>query len=209
MAEGLYGLLHRRAGADHATIDYWRAFLNSRKRFLEGVLVRSQRVEPLRRERIACSIKAALSWSRQIEPRMCTHYISLWRRDLITWEQRLKEAPTLHSAHAALRELDLEPFGPGLDAPAGITGASGRQKGDWPTRDGIRRIGGLVRRTEVSRERFEPAAAYWNPDYPPLIAGRHRGAPKPALAFLSSRADDAYRQQVDLTELSQVWRIGR
>jgi hypothetical protein len=195
MAEGLYSLLHQRIGADRATRDYWRMFLNSRKMFLEGVLARSQRVEPSLRKRIASSIEAAMTWTLQIEPSMCRHYITLWQRDLGIWEERLKDVPRFSSVNTAFRELDLVPSGPSLH------GLAGMQKGDGPTRDGIRRVGGLVRRAKVAKGRFEPAA-YWNIDHCPLITGRHRGAPKPALALLSRNAEDAYGQQVYLTDLS-------
>jgi len=125
MAEGLYGLLHERTGADRATNDYWRSFLDSRMRFLEGVLARSEGVEPYLRKRIASSIETAMAWSRQIKPSMCEHYLALWKRDLVTWEQRLKDAPRRFSAKAALIELDLIPSGPSSNALAGIMGGRG------------------------------------------------------------------------------------
>jgi hypothetical protein len=120
MAEGLYGLLHRQTGAVYATSDYWQTFLDSRMRFLEGVLTRSELIEPYLQKRIASSIETAMTWTRQIEPSMCEHYITLWQKDLGTWEQRLNDAPTRLSAKAALRKLDLVPSGPSINALAGI-----------------------------------------------------------------------------------------
>ena len=35
-----------------------------------------------------------MAWSRLISPSMCEHYIALWKKDLDTWEQRLKDVPT-------------------------------------------------------------------------------------------------------------------
>ena len=122
MAEGLYGLLHDRIGADRATSDYWRSFLDSRMRFLNAVLDRSEKVEPYLRKRITSSIETAMAWSRQISPSMCEHYIALWKQDLDTWEQRLKDIPTGLSVKAALRELDLMPSGRSPYALAGILG---------------------------------------------------------------------------------------
>ena len=131
MAEGLYGLLHYRIGADHATSDYWQIFLDSRMRFLESVLARSEMKEHYLRKdhylqkRIASSIETAMAWSRQIKPSMCEHYIALWQKDLDTWEQRMKDAPRRLSVKAALRELDLVPSGRSPYALAGIMGGSG------------------------------------------------------------------------------------
>jgi glycosyltransferase involved in cell wall biosynthesis len=204
MAEGLYGLLHDRIGAVHATGDYWRTFLDSRIRFLDGVLGRSEMIEQFLRKRIACSINTAMAWTREIEPSMCEHYIALWQQDLGTWEQRLKDAPTLLSAKAALSELDLVPSGPSPHTLAGIMDGSGRQKGDGPTRDGIRRAGECVRRAIVAEERSEPADVSRNRDNHPLAVGRHRGRSKPGPALLSSNTEDAYSQQAFLTELSRT-----
>ena len=122
MAEGLYGLLHNRISADDATSDYWRSFLDSRMRFLNGVLDRSEKVEPYLRKRITNSIETAMAWSWQISPSMCEHYIALWKKDLDTWEQRLKDVPRGLSVKAALRELDLIPSGLSPYALAGILG---------------------------------------------------------------------------------------
>ncbi len=124
MAEGLYGLLHNRISADRVTSDYWRSFLDSRKRFLNAVLDRSENVEPYLRKRITSSIETAMAWSRQISPSMCEHYIALWKKDLGTWEQRLKDIPTGLSVKAALRELDLMPSGRSPYVLAGILGGT-------------------------------------------------------------------------------------
>lgn len=122
MAEGLYGLLHDRIGADRARSDYWQSFLDSRIRFLDAVLDRSETVEPYLRKRITSSIETAMAWSRQISPSMCEHYIALWRKDLDTWEQRRKNVPRGLSVKSALRELDLIPSGRSPYVLAGIMG---------------------------------------------------------------------------------------
>ena len=167
MAEGLYGLLHNRISADRATSDYWRSFLDSRKRFLNAVLDRSENVEPFLRKRITSSIETAMTWSRQISPSMCEHYIALWKKDLDTWEQRLKDVPTGLSVKAALRELDLMPSGRSPYALAGILGGA-------PV-DSIRTLGG------------GPVDAIRTRDNRPLISGRHRRAPEliPAISYVT------------------------
>jgi hypothetical protein len=111
MAEGLYSLLHQRIGMSYAISDYWQVFLDSRMEFLEAVLSRCETAEPGLRNRIASSIEIAMVWSQRIEPAMCEHYIRLWKKDLVTWEQRLRDVPRLSSVKAALRELDLIPPG--------------------------------------------------------------------------------------------------
>ena len=129
MAEGLYGLLHHRLGVDDANGDYWQTFLDSRMRFLEGVLVRAETVEPYLRRRIVSSLVAAMAWCQQVKPSMCEHYIELWKHDLDTWGQRLRETPSGLSAKAALSEIDLAPSAP---SPYLLSGIIGRNAGGMP-----------------------------------------------------------------------------
>jgi hypothetical protein len=124
MAEGLYGLLHHRLGVDDANGDYWQTFLDSRMRFLEGVLVRAETVEPYLMRRIVSSLVAAMAWCQQVKPSMCEHYIELWKRDLDTWAQRLRETPSGLSAKAALSEIDLAPSAPSPYLLSGIIGGN-------------------------------------------------------------------------------------
>jgi len=63
-----------------------------------------------------------MAWSRQIDPSMCEHYVALWKTDLDTWEQRLKDVPIGLSVKEALRELDLMPSARSPYALAGILG---------------------------------------------------------------------------------------
>jgi hypothetical protein len=121
MAEGLYGLLHKRAGLVSATGDYWRSFLDTRMSFLDGVRARAGLVDPDLGQRIASSVDAAMDWCQKIEPAMCEHYIGIWQQDLVTWEQRLKSVPTGLSAEAALGQLDLPPTA-SLHELSGISG---------------------------------------------------------------------------------------
>jgi len=153
MAEGLYGLLHNRISIEQATSDYWRMFLSSRMSFLQGVLTRSDRIEPLLRKRIVSSIQTAIAWCRQIEPLMCEHYINLWQRDLGIWKERLSRVPTGISSKAALAELDLASSGPSAHALAGIM--SDRAYGRY-------------------EEVIAPDAGKWSQGINVLTAGRHR-----------------------------------
>jgi hypothetical protein len=122
MAEGLYGLLHQRAGLASATAGYWQAFLDARMSFLDDVRSRAGLINPDLGQRIASSVDAAMDWCRKIEPTMCEHYIEIWQQDLVTWERRLKSLATRLSAEAALGQLDL--------APASLRELSGKISGN-------------------------------------------------------------------------------
>ena len=94
MAEGLYSLLRYRIGAEHATGDYWKLFLDSRMSFLEAVLACTENVvDPYLRRRIASSVEAAMACSRKINSSLCEQYVSLWKHNLHAWEQTLKDLP--------------------------------------------------------------------------------------------------------------------
>ena len=122
MAEGLYGLLHQRAGLDSATGDFWQSFLDTRMRFLAGVQARANQVDQYLGRRIAGSVDAAMAWCDVIKPSMCERYIRLWRQDLITWEHHLEATPVGLSAKAALGLLDLAPAAPSLYQLSGVIG---------------------------------------------------------------------------------------
>jgi len=125
LAEGLFGLLHRRIGEDDATGDYWRIFLDARMRFLEAVLARAEAVEPYLRGRIVSSVETAIAWSGKISPSMCEGYVKVWKQDLDAWQQRLTKIPRLPSAKAALSELLLTPSRQSPYMLAGIIGGLG------------------------------------------------------------------------------------
>ena len=133
LAEGLYGLLHHKTGADYATGDYWRSFLESRMSFLQGVLDRSETVEPYLRKRIVASIKMAQVCARLIQPSACERYISLWRQDLRAWHRTLAGTPRLTSVKAALDALGLAPSKPNLYVLAGLIDDTGNRYGGHGT----------------------------------------------------------------------------
>jgi hypothetical protein len=60
-------------------------------------------------KRIASSVDAAMTCSKEINPSLCEQYVSLWKQDLGAWEQTLKDLPRQLPVKAALRELDLKP----------------------------------------------------------------------------------------------------
>lgn len=107
MAEGLFGLLHFRLGAERATGDYWQAFLTARMRFLAGVRDRAETVEPYLRQRIVTSVDAAQDCANRIEPRLCEQYVSLWLQDLARWDQHLTDVRRRSSVVRALGDLGL------------------------------------------------------------------------------------------------------
>jgi glycosyltransferase involved in cell wall biosynthesis len=188
MAEGLYGLLHQRAGLTSATDDYWRSFLDTRMSFLAGVLARTSLVDPYLGQRIADSVDAAMAWCQVIEPAMCEHYIGLWQQDLSVWEQRLRAVPTGLSTRAALGQLDLAPAASSPAQLAGIIGGAGRTVpaptgkavlvpavGEVPGRGVIgrmsRRAGEMALRALLAKEPADRADA-----------GRHRKPQEPQFA---------------------------
>ena len=208
MAEGLYGLLHQRAGLASATGDYWQSFLDTRKRFLADVRARAGAVDPYLGQRIAASVDAAMAWCEVIEPAMCEHYIRLWQQDLDVWEQHLKAAPTGLTAKTALGRLDLTPAARGLYQLSGIigggqsrlsgsamgTGALPLPVGDAPDRRVIGRTsrwaGELALRvlSALAKEPGRGAGVSRIGEGGPLVAGRHRKPPEIHSTALDSNA---------------------
>jgi hypothetical protein len=107
LAEGLYALLHNRRNAAYATRDYWVDFLEARRGFLDDISARADKARPEVRQKMLASVAAARECSMQIEPALCEHYVKLWRNDLGSWEQTLKETPRLSSVTEALSQLGL------------------------------------------------------------------------------------------------------
>lgn len=105
LAEGLYALLHRRRNAAHATRDYWAGFLEARREFLEAITGRAASAGAEMRQKLIDSVAAAQKCLAQIEPAMCEHYVRIWGKDLVRWEQTLEEIPRLSSLTEALSRL--------------------------------------------------------------------------------------------------------
>jgi hypothetical protein len=107
LAEGLYALLDRGAGVEHATRDYWIDFLYFRRTFLEAIKRRSGSASPEIREQLLCSVEAALKCLAAISPELFERYLRLWRQDLRDWEQRVGGVAEMRSLDAALQALGL------------------------------------------------------------------------------------------------------
>jgi hypothetical protein len=114
IAEGIYSLLHVGWGLEWATREYWRQFLEDRKRILDEVVSRLHLVPDEIREEMRCAIGAAAKTQKAIQPGMCVRYVEAWREDLSRWEQRLEDLPRTGSIADALRELRLIPANPPL-----------------------------------------------------------------------------------------------
>ena len=69
LAEGLYALLDRGLGLEHASCEYWSDFLHARHSFLKAILRRSGTAKWEIREQLLLSVKAALQCSMTIEAR--------------------------------------------------------------------------------------------------------------------------------------------
>ena len=106
LAEGLYALLEYGQDWRFATDQYWRQFLEARRRFLEAIVRRVGTANPAIRERLALSAELALKCSSMIGPGLLEHYVLHWRQDLRQWQERIagvREMPL----DVALKELRL------------------------------------------------------------------------------------------------------
>ena len=107
LAEGLYALLHLGVDVAQATSQYWEAFLEARRNFLEATLTRAQ-VAPLdMRDEIIASLHSAMKSLSGIRPDLCTRYVEAWRQDLRHWRLRWAGIKVMPSVDAALAELGL------------------------------------------------------------------------------------------------------
>jgi hypothetical protein len=108
LAEGLYALLHKPAGAVDADRGYWSHFLAARKRFLDAIIDRLEFVKPpLEPQKIFDAVDEARRILADIQPDLCAEYIKLWRADLESWEERLASLPSLLPITHALDLLGL------------------------------------------------------------------------------------------------------
>jgi hypothetical protein len=106
LAEGLYALLEYGQDWQYATDEYWKQFLDARRRFLEAIASRAGTVAPEIRERLALSVELALKCSYTIGAGLLERYVLLWRQDLRQWQERIagvREVPL----ETALKELGL------------------------------------------------------------------------------------------------------
>jgi hypothetical protein len=116
LAEGLYALLDRGLGVEHATHEYWVDFLRARHSFLRAILRRSGTAKWEIRDELVLAVKAALECSTTIGPRVLERYIQLWRRDLGAWQRRVATIGEMYPLDVALKTLGLESSGYGWAA---------------------------------------------------------------------------------------------
>jgi hypothetical protein len=107
IAEGLYALLHGKLGAESADQEYWRMFLNDRKRILDEIIKNSYMARAEIRQEMTMAVAAARETLREIHPYMCVQYIQAWRNDLERWGKLLETLPSAGSIEKALHELEL------------------------------------------------------------------------------------------------------
>ena len=108
LAEGLYALLHGGQGAEAATENYWRLFLEQRAAVLEDVSRKLSGWEPGRqREKVSKAVGAAQQVLWSITADMCVEYLAAWQRDLGRWEHEVlaklpREAASISEALPAI-----------------------------------------------------------------------------------------------------------
>lgn len=107
LAEGLYALLHLGRDVAQATSEYWGAFLEARRHFLEAALSRADEAPPDMQDEITASLESALKCLNEITPDLCARYVEAWRQDLKRWQRRWAEIRVMPSVDAALEELGL------------------------------------------------------------------------------------------------------
>ncbi|HUC23374.1 MAG TPA: hypothetical protein VMA73_11760 [Streptosporangiaceae bacterium] len=107
LAEGLYALLHLGRDVAQATSEYWGAFLDARRHFLEATLSRADEAPPDMQDEITASLQSALKCLNEITPDLCARYVEAWRHDLKRWKRRWAGIRVMASVDAALAELGL------------------------------------------------------------------------------------------------------
>lgn len=107
-AEGLYALLHTRAGVEAAGAEYWKRFLESRSWVLDDVTRRLANVPQERRDAISKAIGAAQQVLWNITAQMCVDYMSAWQLDVERWGRLLAKLPRgVSSTECALEIIGL------------------------------------------------------------------------------------------------------
>jgi hypothetical protein len=107
IAEGLYSLLHRDRSWQDATREYWRQFLDDRRRILDEITGRLHFAPADMRDEMARAIEAASKTQKAIHPGMCVKYVETWREDLHRWNKRLEGIERTGSVEDALLILGL------------------------------------------------------------------------------------------------------
>ncbi len=93
LAEGIFWLLDHGRRVQDADAEYWKGFLNNRRRFIGEVIemLGSKDVPSAERTRMINSLKAACGRSMRITPRLCVDYLRAWRADTRRWRRHVTE----------------------------------------------------------------------------------------------------------------------
>jgi hypothetical protein len=109
IAEGLYRLVHERAGVAEATLDYWRLALERRGQLIDDIatrLILLESAEPVIGSALM-SLAAARKRLASITPLACVSFIRAWQSDLAGWRSRLLNLPLLGNTNDAAKFLNL------------------------------------------------------------------------------------------------------
>jgi hypothetical protein len=111
IAEGVYALLDDGKKVHDADADYWRGYLEVRRRLIDDVLSRlpGAGLDAAERRRIVEALKGAQGRREFITPEMCVSYLRAWSADRKRWQTYLRRLPRKQSAEQALRYLGLRP----------------------------------------------------------------------------------------------------
>ena len=93
LAEGLFWLLDKGDGIQHATSQYWAHFLRLRSSFIDDVIDRLAGAEmsPAERADITTALYAARDRNKLIEPSLCVDYLNAWIADRVRWLGHVNE----------------------------------------------------------------------------------------------------------------------
>jgi hypothetical protein len=105
LAEGLYALLHKGAGPEHATSGYWSKFIAARWALLVDL---KKRAEATGHAEMLGALESAATSLLYIEPQLCEEYVRTWRSDLARWHKALPGLRKVGSVDTALGRLGLE-----------------------------------------------------------------------------------------------------
>jgi hypothetical protein len=107
LAEGLYALIHKEAGHEEATWEYWVNFIAARRKLIDDIKKRSAELSLPDRGNIVRALESAIACLMKIQPWVCESYVSAWRHDLVIWRKRLADISKVGSVEVALTELGL------------------------------------------------------------------------------------------------------
>jgi hypothetical protein len=116
LAEGLYARLDAHRGICGVDIDYWAAFIESRREFLRRVaesLTRhpDRELDTAKGREVRAaqvSIRASQDQLDRIHPALCQRFVDLWQADLVQWRRYLTKLPHFESIASALEHLGLD-----------------------------------------------------------------------------------------------------